>query len=360
MSEGADQNASEAPTPFKLQKARERGSVARGADLAFFIGLGAFLIYVWMRGDAFRAAIAQAARATLSAAPTVLASERGLFTIVGTLFADAFAPLALLVIVLFLAVLVFEIAQLGGLIFTAAPLKPDFSRLNPASGFKKIFSVRMLIETGKSLLKLGVYGGLATIVVLAASAAGPLVVTDAPRLAGALMAHTLRLITYFVVAAVAFAAFDQLIARRDFFKKMRMSRRDVKREHRDREGDARLKSRRKELHRDFAKSSQSLRGLKGADVLITNPTHYAVGLRYRPARMEAPVVVARGANRFALRLKRLAFIQGVAVIESPPLARALHMLEIDTPIPDALFGPVAEIYRGLNERGALRRMQADV
>jgi flagellar biosynthetic protein FlhB len=357
--EQSEQNQSEAATPFKLEKARERGQVARGMDLAFCTGLGTFLLYAWMRGESLKLELAHAARGALVAAPQLMASEHGLFEVCGALFRAAARPLTFMVVVIFLVVLVFELAQIRGLIFTAAPLKPDFGRLNPAQGFKKVFSVRMLVETAKSLLKLTIYGGLAALVIVGAMASAPLTIFNAEQLADALTASGMKLLSLFVLAALAFALFDQLIARREFSKKMRMSRREVKREHKDREGDARLKQKRKDLHREFAKLSQSLRGLKSADVLIANPTHFAVALRYRPAQMEAPVIVSRGAHRFALRLKRLAFIHGVAVVESPALARALYRFEIDTPVPDALFAPVAEIYRNLSERGALRRMNAD-
>ena len=97
----------------------------------------------------------------------------------------------------------------------------------------------------------------------------------------------------------------------------------------------------------FEKLSQSLRGVRSADVLITNPVHYAVALRYEAGRMEAPTVVARGAHHVALRLRRLAFSYGVAIVENPPLARALYRCDLDREIPDALFAPVAQVYRGL-------------
>jgi flagellar biosynthetic protein FlhB len=133
---------------------------------------------------------------------------------------------------------------------------------------------------------------------------------------------------------------------------MRMSRRDVRREARDREGDPRLKQRRKQLHREFAKSSESLRNLRGADVLITNPTHFAVALRYDPKTMLAPVVVSRGAHAFALRLRRTAFLYGVVIVREPALARALFRCDLNQPVPEALFSPVAAIYRGLRGRAA--------
>src|SRR5262249_26525415 len=145
---------------------------------------------------------------------------------------------------------------------------------------------------GKTLLKFGAYVTLAGLVIrdVVSEAAS---LTDGARLAEALGRVGLHLVLLCLGAALAFAVLDQIIARRDFGKKMRMSRREVRREHRDREGDARLKQRRKELHKEFARSSQSLRGVRGADVLITNPTHFAVALRYAPSTMAAPTIVSR-------------------------------------------------------------------
>ena len=105
---------------------------------------------------------------------------------------------------------------------------------------------------------------------------------------------------------------------------MRMSRRELRREHRDREGEPRQKQKRKQLHAEFVQASQSLRGVKGADVVVTNPTHYAVALRYDAASMAAPAVVSRGAGDLALRIKQLAFRHNVVVIEDKALARALY------------------------------------
>jgi len=142
-----------------------------------------------------------------------------------------------------------------------------------------------------------------------------------------------------------------LVSRRQFLKQMRMSRREVKREHRDREGDSRLKQRRKELHGQFAKTSQSLKGIRGADLVVVNPVHFAVALRYQPGVMEAPLVVSRGSHAVALRLRRLAFAYGVPVIVDPPLARRLFRASaLSRPVPDALFRPVADIYLGLRRQ----------
>ncbi len=350
MSE-AEQNRSEQPTSYKLARAREKGTVARGADLGFVIGLAAFCGYAWLAGPAGVSRIAHASQVALVTGPGMVDSSNAVLQVTGEVLSSAVRPLGFMAATVFLAVLVFEIIQLRGLVFSTEPLRPDFSRLNPANGFKRVFSVRMLIETGKNILKMAVYVGVAFLVIRQARSVDAAAVTDAMSL-GQVMARTGgKLVVMFIGVAVVFAAIDQLITRRDFTKRMRMSRREVRRESRDREGDPRMKQRRKQLHREFVSLSQSLRGVRDADVMIVNPTHYAVALKYTPATMAAPIVVSQGTHQFAQRLKRLAFIYGVVTIENAPLARALyHRTELNRPIPDEYFQPVADIYLRIRER----------
>lgn len=345
MSDESEQNKSEQPTDYKLKKAREKGSVARGMDLGFMTALGAFTAYAWISGQALADRVAGASRDALVAAPQVLAGSNEILAVTGGVLVQAVRPLALMAAAVFAVVLLFELVQTG-VVFSTKPLSPDFGRLNPAQGLKRVFSFRMLVETAKNVLKLGVYAAVAFVVIREAVTIGAVAVTDARSLGEVMGSAALKMMALFVVAAVVFAAIDQLISRRDFTKKMRMSRREVKREHRDREGDARLKSKRKQLHGEFAKTSQSLRGLKGADVLIVNPSHYAVALKYDPARMGAPVVVSKGKDKVALRLKRMAFVYGVVIVEDSPLARALHAAsQLNGEVAEAFFPRTAAIYR---------------
>jgi flagellar biosynthetic protein FlhB len=130
-----------------------------------------------------------------------------------------------------------------------------------------------------------------------------------------------------------------------------MSRREVRREARDREGDPRLKQKRKQLHAEFSKLSQSLRNLKGADVVITNPEHIALALRYDRRTMQAPRVVSMGINYFARYIKQMALLYGIPVFENRPLARALYaQASLNKQIPDHCFQPVADIYNILRAR----------
>ena len=348
MSQEGEQDRSELPTLFKLKKAREKGSVARGMDLGFLTGLAAFSGYAWFQGPAIAAMVAKTARETLVTAPQSSAGFDALLQLCGLVFGSVVRPLGFMAAAVFLTVLVFEMVQTG-VVFTTQPLKPDFSRLNPATGLKRLFSVRLLIETGKNVLKLAAYCAVAVLVVRYALTEVSGAITDGRRLGEALWSVGFRLMVAVVATAVLFAILDQLISRRDFMKKMRMSRREVRRESRDREGDPRMKQRRRQLHGEFVKLSQSLKGVRGADVLITNPTHYAVALRYDRKTMLSPKIVSQGADRVAVRLKRLAFLYGVIVVENPPLARALHRLPLDSDVPEALFKPVADLYLAIRE-----------
>ncbi len=124
-----------------------------------------------------------------------------------------------------------------------------------------------------------------------------------------------------------------------FARKMRMSRHEQKQEVKQREGDPRIKQRRKQLQRELLQRSKSMRSIRGADVLVTNPTHYAVGLKYEPGTMAAPQVVAKGAGEFALRLKKLAFIYGIPIVESRAIARQLyHKAAMEQEIPATCTG----------------------
>lgn len=351
----SEQNKSEAPSSFKLQKAREKGQVARGMDLGFLTGISAFLVYVWIFGDGLARQIAAAARGALVAAGNVTDGPAVLFEVTGAMMLQAFRPLAFLIGAIFAVVLVFELIQTG-VVFTTEPLKIDFKRLNPATNLKRLFTVKILVETGKNVLKLLVYGAITWMVIRGALAVTSRGVTDADSLLRAIKGTGLRLLLFFALAAVVFAGLDQAIVRREFTKQMRMSRREMRRESRDREGEPRMKARRKQLHREFVKVSQSVRGIRGADVLITNPTHYAVALRYDARTMEAPTVVSQGAGQIALRLKRLAFLYGVTIVEDPPLARALYFkAALGREAPEPLYRRIADIYLTLRARSGAAR-----
>lgn len=354
--DGTEQDKSEQATPFKLKKAREKGQVARSMDLGFLVGLAVLLHYLWIAGPGLGGDIARASREAIVSAPSVIGGQGELFALTGHIFAAVLKPLLIFSVGLFATALLFEVLQVG-IVFSAQPLKPDFGRLNPAKGLKRVFSKRMLVETLKNVLKLGVYATVAWLCARQALAGYVGKVGDGAGLAQAMFAAGLKLLAWFVLVALCFAALDQLLVRREFGKNMRMSRRELRREHRDREGEPRQKQKRKQLHAEFVKASQSLRGVKGADVVLANPTHYAVALRYDPTAMAAPQVVSRGAGDLAQRIKQLAFRFNVIVIEDKALARALYRrAALDAPVPEAFYQEVAAIYNRV--RGGAPRAEA--
>lgn len=349
MSEGAEQDKSELPTSFRLDRARREGTVARGMDLGFLAVLVGVTGLAWFAGARLIQASMAASATGLAATSASIAGLPGVVVLIGQMMEPVISVLLPMMAGLFAVVAAVEFLQTGP-VFSTKALRFDFSRLNPATGLKRLFSVRMLIETAKGVLKLALYSAVAGLVIFEALKQAA-TLTDAGRLGAVMGVMLLKLFAWAAGAAAVIAILDQLTARREFLKKMRMSRREVKREHRDREGDSRLKQRRKELHGQFAKTSQSLRGIRGADLVIVNPVHFAVALRYQPEVMDAPLVVSRGSHAVALRLRRLAFAYGVPVIVDPPLARKLFQgSALHRPIPDTLFRPVADIYLGLRRR----------
>ncbi|MBN3821190.1 EscU/YscU/HrcU family type III secretion system export apparatus switch protein [Paraburkholderia sp. Se-20369] len=240
--------------------------------------------------------------------------------------------------------LVGAVAQ-AGFLFAPDALKADFSRLNPAAGIKRLFSMQTVLDAARAAVKLCVYCTLAyrciADAVRAASHAG----LTAAGLARALGSAGLALAAQLLIAAVLFTVLDYALVRRRFVKQMRMSRHEVRQEFKQHDGDPRIKQRRRQLQRELLQRSRSLRGMRGADVLVTNPTHYAVGLRYAPVEMAAPTVVSKGAGEFALRLRKLAFIHRVQIIEAPALARQLFRHgALEKEIPPQLFTATAAIY----------------
>jgi flagellar biosynthetic protein FlhB len=155
----------------------------------------------------------------------------------------------------------------------------------------------------------------------------------------------LRLLFMFILVALFVAIIDQVISRREFLKQMRMSRGELTREHKEREGEPRMKQKRKQLHAEFASQARSFGSLKGSDMLIVNPQHYAIALAYDSKRMDAPRVTAKARNLHALELKRRAALLSIAVFEQPELARALYKAcDRGDAVPASRYRDVADLY----------------
>ena len=331
-----------AATPRRRQRAREQGQIARSEELGGAAALAAAALA--LRVTAVGAARLYAGWAAglwselpgrgldgQSGAAVLVQGGRAALGLVGPVLA---VPLVAAVGV--------GIAQTG-LAFTPSALAPDFNRLNPVRGVQGLFSRRSLVELARSLLKAG---GVAV------ACAGPLLglfraASQNQRTLGALAGLTLEaaetmLLRAAIVLAVA-AVGDLLYRRYELDVQLRMTRQEARDETRESEGDPGLRARRRRRAREMARR-RMLADVRHADVVLANPTHFAVALRYDADQMAAPVVVAKGADFLAQRIRDLAAAAGVPIVENPPLARSLYAgVKVGGAIPAALYQAVAEV-----------------
>ncbi|MGF6769767.1 flagellar biosynthetic protein FlhB [Paraburkholderia sp. GAS199] len=343
MAEDSDLEKTESATPRRLQKAREEGQIVRSRELSTFALLGAGFFGVWgMSGSigehlqnmlraAFtfdHASVFETRRMLIGAGA---ASREGLLTLLPILgFTGAAALLAPM--------------ALGGWQLSAKGLEPKFERLNPISGLGKIFSIngpaQLVMSLAKTLV-VGLIGGTAIwnrreeILALA---------TQPLQLALANTVHLIAVCCGMTVAGMfVVAAMDVPYQLWQFHKKLRMTKEEVKREHRESEGDPHVKGRIRAQQRAIARR-RMMTNVPKADVVVTNPTHFAVALQYTDGEMRAPKVVAKGVNLVAARIREIAAENNVPLLEAPPLARALyHNVDLNREIPGPLYGAVAEV-----------------
>ncbi|MFJ4374646.1 flagellar biosynthesis protein FlhB [Pseudomonas japonica] len=346
MSGNDQQEKSEQATPFKLEEARKKGQVARSQELLSFMMLLTFLLVLSATVHSVADVIAGHSHWWLGNAAW-LSGDWGNLLAQGShslrQLADALMPLiGALILMAILTNLVFS-----GPVFSLAALKPDFKRLHPIQGLKKIFSRRMLVELLKVLVK-GVLFSLVLFYLFQGLLPDLLdLMTLAPMALPQATEQLLMQVGFAVLMVMAAAMlFDIWYSRREFARQMRMSRRELKDEHRRREGDPEIRSRRRATQQEMLEKAAALGRVKDADVIVTNPTHYAIALQYRPDSMRAPVVLAMGRGLLALRIRTLARKHAVPVLRRPALARTLHALaRIDAPIPDITQNDVAQVYR---------------
>lgn len=354
MSGGEEQNKSEEATPFKLTKAREKGNVARGTDLGFFSSLAAFLLFLAVAGVASATKLMALMRSNLSDF-SGLSDPATATRFIGQDVSVVLSILVLVGLTVLVIVVPLEIFQLRGLVFSSQPLKPDFTKLNPAQGFKRLFSRRTLQEAIKTVFKFLIYALIAVLAIRYVVSNTGLASTDARQFAALLWQASIRLLLFFAGAALAFAIFDQIIARREFSRQMRMSRSEVTREYKEREGEPRIKAKRKQLHAEFLQQTEGIGKLAGSDLLIVNPEHFAVALAYDPVKMSAPTVRAKARNQLALALRREALRLNIPIVPDPPLARSLFKAtRAGNEIGADQFSDVAKHYSALRAAQAKR------
>ncbi len=344
MAQDSFQERTEEPTPRRIQQARDQGNVARSAEVNSVAVLLFGLLTLYFAGGhilqrliaIFTTAFASAGQLTLTQSTAHYVLSNGLYTAASLLMG-----LVLMLAVAGIGVNLFQV----GVLFTTQPLTPKLSKLNPLAGFKRFFSLRSLNEVLKSILKVAIVGAITYLAVRRQMQALLLLLNEsAARIlsfaGGAVFRLALQITGMLLVMAVADFWYQKWQYKRD----LRMTRQEVKDERKDVEGDPLVKSTVRGLQRERA-LQRMMQNLPEADVVVTNPTHLAVALKYDPETMSAPEVVAKGARLLAERIKRIAREHAIPVVENKPLAQSLYKrCELGRPIPVDLFLTVAEIF----------------
>lgn len=343
----ADENdaasRTEEPTPRKLEEARAKGDVVKSSDVPQFLSLAAVAGVIIMSGGRMARDLA-GALVPFIAHPEAISLEGSGGMSVARYVAGAALPIVLTVL---LAAAVAGVAGnllQTGLLFTPDKLAPDWKKLSPLEGMKRLFGLDGLIHFARSLVKVAITAVLAWWVLKPDFRGLQNLATLDPLAILPLCADVLRRLIFAVLALLmVVSGADWMIQRQRFMARMRMSREDLKEEFKNTEGDPHVKARQRQIRMDRARR-RMMQAVPKATVVVTNPTHYAVALKYVEGEDEAPLCVAKGVDAIALKIREVATEAGVPIIEDPPLARALFAtVEIDEMIPPAHYQAVAKV-----------------
>jgi flagellar biosynthetic protein FlhB len=338
---GADK--SEEPTEKRLRESREKGQIARSRELntlaIMLAGAGGLLAI----GGSLGSALLSIMSGNFSLSREVIMDERSMMIWLlasGKVAVDAVLPL-------FLALLVASIVgpiSLGGWLFSAKAMAPKMSRMNPLAGLKRMFSAKALVELLKALAKFTLILAVA-LTVLSANVDDLLAMAHEPIESAIL--HAAQVVgwsaLWMACGLVLIAAVDVPFQLWDNKQKMMMTKQEVRDEYKDSEGKPEVKQRIRQLQREMAER-RMMQAVPQADVVITNPTHFAVALKYDPSKGSAPVLLAKGGDFTALKIREIAQAHEVMLLESPALARAVfYSTELDQEIPAGLYLAVAQV-----------------
>ncbi|WP_226066650.1 flagellar biosynthesis protein FlhB [Dickeya zeae] len=343
MADDSDLEKTEAPTPQRTEKAREEGQIPRSKELTSVFMLIAGLAILWGYGSSMAGRLSDMMAKGLIFDHGFINDERLIISHVGSLLKQAVLALVPILFGLVLVALAAPVL-LGGLIFSTKAISFDFGKMNPLSGLKRMFSTQVLAELFKAILK-AVIVGLITFWFLRHNWNSMLHLVSEPMGMAIKDALNIAFLCCFWVILGLFpmVGFDVGWQIWSHIKRLRMSKQEIRDEYKEHEGDPHIKNRIRQQQRAMAQR-RMMSDVPKADVIVTNPTHYAVALKYDEKKMSAPRVLAKGADRIAQRIRELGTENRIPILEAPPLARALYRhTEIGQQIPTGLYAAVAEV-----------------
>lgn len=343
MSEESDVEKTEDPTPYRREKARKEGQIPRSKELTSVLMLLVGWSLMLAGGHDLVRHLTQLLHDGLTFDSLLAQDSTLLFYQLRHLGGKAARALLLLLPGLFLTAITTPML-LGGLHLGGKSLKLDLKRLSPVSGFKRLFSAQVVSELLKGLLKVTLVGCVCSLYLFVHRQEFIHLVNqplyEALSNFARLIMGCLLMVILALIPMVGYDVFWQIFSN---LKKLRMSRQEIRDEHKQHEGDPHIKARIRQLQRAAA-NRRMMAELPNADVIINNPTHYSVALRYKEGAMSAPILLAKGAGETALRIRAVGEQHNIPMLQAPPLARALYRhCELNAPIPAALYGAVAEV-----------------
>jgi flagellar biosynthetic protein FlhB len=339
----SDLEKTESPSQRKLDKAREEGQVARSRELSTFLVMMAGGAGLWVMGSHFAHSLVRMLREGLTLDRQLAFNSEQMLPHLRDMSLEIlwlFSPFLLLV----LLVAAFSPLLMNGWLFSTKALAPRFSKLDPIAGIARMFSVNSLVELLKAIGKTVIVGAIGAWVVWhnqdeVMALIGEPVSRSIPHLGGLIWWSFAAI----MMGMLIIVAIDVPFQLWEHNKKLKMTKEEVRQESKETEGDPQVKGRIRSMQREIARR-RMMAAIPTADVVVTNPTHYSVALKYSENKMRAPIVVAKGSHLLAARIKEIAAEHRVPILEAPPLARALHKhTDLGEAIPEALFNAVAEV-----------------
>ena len=344
MAEDDDKSQkTEHPTAKRLDEAAKKGQSAKSQEInhLFILSAATFVLIFFAPGLA--SSIARILRVFFEAPHLIPMGNNHLPDLLGTIAGQILLKLAPPILLVMVAAVAANVVQAKP-IFSAENMKPKFAKVSPLKGAKKMFSPKSLVEFLKGFVKISIIGLVVFIMIWPErDALTQLMTVPLNEILMIVRRLALRILAITLVIMVVVAILDFMYQKYEHIKGLRMSKQDIKDETKQTDGDPQVKARIRTLRLERSRQ-RMMQAVPSADVVITNPTHYAVALQYEAKSMEAPRLVAKGVDAMALRMREIAEENGVPIVENPPIARALYAaVEVDEEIPDEHYKAVAEI-----------------
>ncbi len=343
MSEQSFQDKTEHATPKKRDDARQKGEVAKSRELTSIAILSAGTIYMFFNLKSMTMTLGNNLKMGFAQIPEVMTSRDFSPAMASDIILDFLILLAPLFLVLMVVAILINLAQTG-ILFTVEALTPKASKIDPIKGFEKVFSKRSLVELAKSILKIVIVGWVAfSAFKNDIPRMVPLLYQENAQIFSVLGELSFEIMVKSCCVILVLAILDYMYQKWEYEQNLMMTKQEVKDEFKQSEGDPMVKSRIRSIQREMARR-RMMEEVPKADVIITNPTHLSIALKYKPLEgIKAPLIVAKGANNIAFKIREIAAKHNIPLVENKPLAQNLYKLELGTEIPSQFYQAVAEI-----------------